>query len=471
MLSSRVSRAGWRVQKWSQWLWLSGLGLAAYLVPISASGAWLLLAPAAIAVGYGAGRRVASLSAGVTALCLGGALAAISLVFSAHLSVLGFVLNLLTAVVLFVLLPWFIGRSRRISVEFRQQEREHLVIQAGLRERSRLAGQMHDQLGHDLALLALQASVLQVSVAKDSPAHAQAAKIREQADASVDNLHRIIGVLNDPQAAAPLSPGTAVPGILGPIGLAPLEIIERAESQGMSLVCIDEQGLLAQAATSSWGPLLTVVIQEALTNAAKYAPDSAVRITMAGDLQRVSLEISTDLPDPAPARRSGATGLASLRDRLEAQGGQLQASPSAGRFTVHAEIPRSAAPVALASVPATATRRPRRWLAVLIPAVIVLAFCFGLYQLQAATYRATGLSPASFSQLSIGMDREQVEAIATAKGLDEPLPIIDAPPAPAGAQCRYYAARNGPLDLGSDMFRLCFSEGTLVAMDHLYPLD
>ena len=47
--------------------------------------------------------------------------------------------------------------------------------------------------------------------------------------------------------------------------------------------------------------------------------------------------------------------------------------------------------------------------------------------------------------------------------------MIDEPAPPGDAQCRYYAARTGLLDLGSEMFRLCFTENVLVSTDHLYP--
>lgn len=57
----------------------------------------------------------------------------------------------------------------------------------------------------------------------------------------------------------------------------------------------------------------------------------------------------------------------------------------------------------------------------------------------------------------------------TARGLDEPLPVIEESSPAANAECRYYAAKTGALDLGSEMFRLCFTDDVLVSADHLYP--
>lgn len=68
------------------------------------------------------------------------------------------------------------------------------------------------------------------------------------------------------------------------------------------------------------------------------------------------------------------------------------------------------------------------------------------------------------------MSRSEVERIVTAPGLATATPVINVPAAPEGATCRFYAARTGPLDLGSEMFRLCFADDVLVSAQLLYPL-
>lgn len=147
---------------WKQPALLVALALCAYLVPISTNGAWILLAPVAAICSYLAGRHVASVAHGLLAFGAGLVTATVTLFLSAPVSLLTFALNILTGVVLFALMPWWIGRGRRTSFNFRAQERQHVVVQAALRERARIAEAMHDQLGHDLALLALQAGGLQI---------------------------------------------------------------------------------------------------------------------------------------------------------------------------------------------------------------------------------------------------------------------------------------------------------------------
>lgn len=81
------------------------------------------------------------------------------------------------------------------------------------------------------------------------------------------------------------------------------------------------------------------------------------------------------------------------------------------------------------------------------------------------------MSPASFGELDVGMERSEVERIVTAPGLETATPVIRVPEAPSGATCRFFAARAGPLDLSGEMFRLCFTDDVLVSAEHLYPLE
>lgn len=439
---------------WKQPALLIALALCAYLVPISTNGAWILLAPVAAICSYLAGRHVASWFHGLLAFGTGLLAAALTLILSSPVSLLTFALNILTGVVLFALLPWWIGRSRRVAYLFRAQERQHLVVQAQLRERARIAGSMHDQLGHDLALLALASGGLQVSLDKGSTAYTQAAKIREQADEAIDHLHQIIGVLHDDRARAPLEPADA--------GFE--RFIEQTRAKGMD-IRFHQLGSLSAGSGAS---LVLQTVQEALTNAAKYAPHHVVDIELDTRSSPISLSVSNPLTGEIPSARHGATGLASLRASLEAQGGSLRVTRSKDRFELLAVIaqPEPSEPLPAEHRPANHRSRLTR---ILVPILAVAVIAATLLLLQDATYRATALPPAEFQNLTLGMSHEQVDQVVQAKGLDKPLPVIYETAPPAGAKCRYYAARSGLLDLGSDMFRLCYTEEELVSADRLYP--
>lgn len=449
---------------WIQSAWVAVLALGAFVVPMSSSGAWILLAPASILLCFFAGRHLVSLAHGLIPLAAGAAAATVVLWFSAQLSVLGFLLNLLTAVVLFVFLPWFIGRSRRTAVLFRQQEREQLVIEAGLRERSRIAAQMHDELGHDLALLALQASALQVSAEPGSAAAAQADAIRAQSDAAIENLHQIIGVLRQPNDPPPLAPS----------GGDLRKLVATSRAKGMRITVTGAQHLDPGMVPDACADLMHQLAREALTNAARYAPQSAVRIGISRAQAGLSLMVQTRMPSPRPEERDGATGLAGLRTLFETVQGTLSVERTAEHFRVTGWLPADtsgASAIQREVSSGKSTRRARhRVLTLVVPLLILVAAFVGFYALQNATYKATALSPEDFSNLSVGMDRSEVDRFVIAPGLDKPIPIIPQTTAPRDSTCRYFAARTGPLDLTNEMFRLCFADNVLVSAEHLYPL-
>jgi signal transduction histidine kinase len=80
------------------------------------------------------------------------------------------------------------------------------------------------------------------------------------------------------------------------------------------------------------------VVAEALTNAAKYAQASEVRVIVDADSANLRLSITDDGVGGADSRRG--SGLIGLVDRVEALGGQLRISSVAGSGTsLEATIP------------------------------------------------------------------------------------------------------------------------------------
>jgi len=73
------------------------------------------------------------------------------------------------------------------------------------------------------------------------------------------------------------------------------------------------------------------VVAEALTNAAKYAQASGVRVSVDADYAHLRLSISDDGVGGAESHKG--SGLIGLVDRVEALGGQLRISSVAGSGT------------------------------------------------------------------------------------------------------------------------------------------
>jgi signal transduction histidine kinase len=94
---------------------------------------------------------------------------------------------------------------------------------------------------------------------------------------------------------------------------------------------------------------------EALQNAARHAPGSAVRVSLAEDGADIAFTVADDGPGFEPAAATNGTGLRNMSDRLAALGGSCQVDSSPGRGTTVAGRIGTGAPAAGSSGDAPAT--------------------------------------------------------------------------------------------------------------------
>ncbi|MEO3782081.1 histidine kinase [Actinocorallia sp. B10E7] len=369
--------------------------------------------------------------------------------------------------VLLGVLPWLAGRCWRLYTELvaagweraEQLEREQRIIgeRERLRERSRIAEDMHDALGHELSLLALRAAALEVAPELPERYRESARELREGTAAATERLQEIIGVLReDPD-----------PARTRPAGETVADLVERAADSGMT-VELEETGvpapLLADRAAHR-------IVQEALTNATKHAPGAAVRVRLARGEDETAVEVVNARPPagPLPSAPGGRLGLTRLRERVRLTGGTFEAeSTEDGGFAVRAWLPHHAAPVAERTEPsesaaylASKRQRFRRGLktAVTVPAglLALLATIMAGYELYVV--QTSVLPPDDYARAGLGSTLAELE------------PLL--PPRQAGIPegrwrpgCRYYRARV-ELPGNGDVFRLCFTGGRLTSKEIL----
>jgi signal transduction histidine kinase len=263
--------------------------------------------------------------------------------------------EMLTGLVLQVLIPWAAGqyvyqygelvRAGWALAERLEHEQERAVGQARLRERARIASDMHDSLGHDLSLVAVQAGALEASTT-DPRQRAAAAQLRESAAAVTGRLHEVVTMLRDDAEPAPRD---ASPGPTATDGEEIAALVERAAASGMRVTLApweaqdpdrEQQGEIAPPTARA----AYRVVQESLTNAAKHAPGAAVRVeaahhTAAGrDL--LVITVTNDAPPCRPAGNGTGYGLIGLDERVRVAGGSLSGAPTPdGGFEVTARLP------------------------------------------------------------------------------------------------------------------------------------
>jgi signal transduction histidine kinase len=198
-------------------------------------------------------------------------------------------------------------------------------------ERLRIARDLHDSVGHHLALINVQAGVAgHVLTGPPDPVRETLEQIRQSSRAALDELRDAVGLLRGPdEQAATLAPT---------VGLSALdELVAGFESTGLRVVrCGDAYGRSLSPATEL---VAYRVVQESLTNVRKHAGPVEVRLTLSGAGDALTLEVEND---GGPARPPGpdAHGLLGMRERVTALGGTFRAGPlPAGGFRVTARLP------------------------------------------------------------------------------------------------------------------------------------
>jgi signal transduction histidine kinase len=204
---------------------------------------------------------------------------------------------------------------------------------ATLRERARIAREIHDVLAHSLGALGLQIELIR-AVLTDAGDVPHAVELLDQA-------HRMAtGGLGETRRAVHALRGETLPL---PAGLAELSVThQRRYGAPVSFEVSGEPRPLPPDA----GLAITRTAQEALVNAAKHAPRQpvAVRLGYTGDGTRlvVTNRLAEGDDDGEPGLRTvdGGYGLAGLRERLLLLNGTLSAGRRDGDWVVEATVPR-----------------------------------------------------------------------------------------------------------------------------------
>ncbi|MFI9569026.1 sensor histidine kinase [Streptomyces rishiriensis] len=237
-----------------------------------------------------------------------------------------------------------------------QKEKDQQARLAVAQERARVSKEMHDILGHTLAVMvSLADGAAGLTEAKP---HRGAETLRIIADsgrgalAELRRLLTVIGHDDDRPHDAPLAPQ---PGLAD---LTPL--VERVRAAGPS-VTLSTDGDLTPLAP---GLQLAVyrIVQEALTNTLKYAAADtsvSVRVAVGAGTVHVGVEDTGPLRAPRSSRRStgNGRGLVGMRERAAIYQGRVTAGPNReGGWSVHARL-LTAPPVN--TTPTTTTEHPR----------------------------------------------------------------------------------------------------------------
>jgi PAS domain S-box-containing protein len=214
-------------------------------------------------------------------------------------------------------------------------ELSHHLFQVAESERAKLAGELHDDMGSLLTVLSMRLGRLKE-------------QLQEVAPTLVDEQQEVIDLLHATVGAQRRIVASLRPVLLDSFGLA-VALKNHIEDWSKNSGIPAELDLPSEFPPLHAEAALTLfrITQESLTNAAKHARASGVRVSLCIADREIGLRIDDDGKGIAPerSRHPSSHGILGMRERLLQFGGRLSVEPGAqGRGTrVSATMPISAA--------------------------------------------------------------------------------------------------------------------------------
>ncbi|MEV0263832.1 histidine kinase [Streptomyces sp. NPDC050617] len=275
-----------------------------------------------------------------------------------------------TAVVVPGLIGTVYGQQTRLLRALRERgdaaerARRSADSEARTHERSRIAAEMHDLVGHRLSLISLHAGGLELALDRAAPElREEAVVVRRTTRDAMRELRQALGVLG------PLGRDAGRDALTDATGTrADIEALVAESRDGGISVRLEWSGPDLDACPARVRRAVHRVVREALTNVHRYATaahvtvrvergervepvgqdepadDRAVRVTVRNGPSPAADGTPPETWTSSEARKSSASGtgrgLTGLRERVELLGGAFEAGPLAsGGFQVLATVP------------------------------------------------------------------------------------------------------------------------------------
>jgi signal transduction histidine kinase len=215
--------------------------------------------------------------------------------------------------------------------ETRRAMADTLRGQAAMEERARIARELHDVVAHHVSMVAVQAETARLTTPGMPPqGQERLAAIGDTARDALTEMRRLLGVLrSDAPGDAERAPQPGLDRLA--------ELLDDARNAGTSVRLVVHGHVVAMPP----GIDLTAyrIVQEALTNARRHAPDAAVEVEVAFGDDVLQVRVRDDGPGSAESDPDGH-GLLGMRERAAMVGGTLRAGTApGGGFVVEADLP------------------------------------------------------------------------------------------------------------------------------------
>jgi signal transduction histidine kinase len=218
------------------------------------------------------------------------------------------------------LAPRLLGPSPAERLAELEERTERLL------ERTRLARELHDTIGHALTLAVVQAGAARAAGTPEFTERALAA-IEDTGREALSELDRVLRLLREDTGPAAQRPTLAHAG----------RLVESARGAGAEVTTRIAGDLGAVP-----GPVSREgyrMLQECLTNVLRHAGPVPVTVRLEALDGRLELEVRNKQPAQSGGHRGGGTGLRGLRERAALLGGAAAYGPRDGFWRVHVTLP------------------------------------------------------------------------------------------------------------------------------------
>ncbi|GAA2686967.1 sensor histidine kinase [Actinoplanes palleronii] len=216
-----------------------------------------------------------------------------------------------------------LGAMHRRNLQLHREQAE-VARQAQARERTRIARDLHDSLGHKLTLISLYAGMLRP--AGDDERAETAELVRQTASGAMTELRQILGLLGQDDTQSSVRPLIGLDEVAGQARATGAQVSVERDGEPRPLAALTEHAAYR-------------VIQEGLTNALRHAQGSRIVLLLRYDEDALVAGVTNTAGHRTTHPTSGQ-GLLGLAERVRVAGGMLYtgATPDGG-FRLAATLP------------------------------------------------------------------------------------------------------------------------------------
>jgi signal transduction histidine kinase len=234
--------------------------------------------------------------------------------------------------------PWLAGRlvrrqtlaaaaaATQAAEVLRRREEE--LREARVRERDRIARELHDVVAHAVSLMVVQSGAERLRLGEQEPrTRAVLDDVETTGRQALTDLRRMLGLLREGRQDDTLAPQPQLSDLPA--------LVERVRAAGLPV----ELELSGDPVSPALGLTAYRIVQEALTNVLKHVGPLPTSVCVRRDGDVLRLDVRSPLPVQVPEQRAGGRGLLGMAERAALHGGSVVCGPDGDRWSVHAELP------------------------------------------------------------------------------------------------------------------------------------